>query len=265
MTKLPKDHKGRVVLTITTHDVKSVCLVCEFIYGDKKVEALEHPFEDEPAPIIQDCILLFNLGHDFAITQMVKYALKHLGMYLSKKLKEICLYPVSKAVAPQPNDFIDDLEKGIVMAEKARPGATEGFRKDHPRNMLLDFLVAGRDVLLRDAGFRFRIDDDDGEIPGAFIKDLLLAQFCRSYRTAWMAELMVRPERVRKPVPKKRGNCAGCGEGVSKDQTVVFNPWAYQHLAMRYIQFCCEKCAEGMDSGDGAGVRWDTFQDVKEE
>lgn len=247
---------------MTSHDVKSVRLVVEFIYGDWMVQILEHPSEDQP--IIQNCILLYNLGHDFDIPKMVTYASKHLGMYLSKKLKEICLYPISKALeAATPKEFMEDLETGINMAEKARPGASEAVKRNHPRKMLIDFIVVGRDVLLRDAGFRVRIELNF--LPALFVRDVLLAQNSREYQSQWMANLRVRPDKLMKPVQKKRGHCAGCGESVGKDQTVVFNPWSYRGLAQRYTQFCCEECSKGMDKGDGAGVVWGTFDDMKEE
>lgn len=238
-----------------SHDAKSVRLVVEFIYGDWMVEIMEYPSEKQP--IIQDCILLYNLGHDFDIPKMIAYATKHLGMYLSRKLKDFCIYPVPKAmVAVAPREFMDDLEVGIKDAENAR--------KNDPRSMLIDFVVVGGDIILRDAGFRFSIDQDF--LPPAFVKDVLLAKFGNKYQTQWMTNLMVRPEELMKSEKKrKRGDCAGCGEAITMEQTAVFNPWSQQRLARRYTQVCCEDCAGQMDKGNGAGVQWEIFSDVKEE
>ncbi|KAH8767324.1 hypothetical protein F5883DRAFT_644332 [Diaporthe sp. PMI_573] len=260
--KLSKDDRGKTVATIDSHDLKSLRLVIEFLYGKSMVETMEYPSENQP--IIQDSILLYNLGHDFDIPEMVAYATKHMGMYLSKKLKEICLYPISRGLkAAGKKEFMEDLKAGINEAENARPGETEAAKNNHPRLMLIDFIVVGRDVLLRDAIFRFDIDEDF--LPAAFIKDAFLAQFAPEYKTTWMKDLMVRPDKLGMPVSKKRGNCAGCGEAVAKDRTVVFNPWSGRGLPQRYTQFCCEECAEGMDEGNGAGVVWDTFGDVTAE
>lgn len=46
-------------------------------------------------PMIQNCILPYSLGHDFEIMSLAKYAVCHLGTYMSRKLKEICIYPLT--------------------------------------------------------------------------------------------------------------------------------------------------------------------------
>lgn len=122
-------------------------LIIKFIYGGGSVKILEYPSKDQP--IIQDYILLYNLGHDFEIPDMVTYTTKHYGMYLSQKLRDICLYPVPKAmeaVALWP--FTDDLEAGIIQVYKTELGEED---PNHPRHMLIDFVLAGRDVLLSSA------------------------------------------------------------------------------------------------------------------
>lgn len=262
VAQMPVDHKGRVVLTLDTHDVKSIRLVVEFIYGARSVEIFEYPSKDQP--VIQDCILLYNLGHDFEISDMVAYATKHLGMYLSQKLRDICLYPAQKAMeAVSPRAFMDDLEAGIVQVYKAEYG--QGANEpNNPKCMVMDFILAGREVLFRDAGLRFSIDQD--MLPAAFLKEILLAQFGRGYQTPWMKKLMVRSEEVTKKFHKmKKGTkCAGCGEGVTEDQPVVFNPWSGPTVTQKYTQVCCEECAEDMDNGKGRGISWGVFDDAKE-
>ncbi|KAG6353634.1 hypothetical protein INS49_005342 [Diaporthe citri] len=258
--KMPVDHRGGVVLTIDSHDIKSVRLVAEFIYGAASVEILEYQSKDQP--IIQDCILLYNLGHEFDIHDMVVYATRHLGMYLSKKLKDICLYPVPKAMqAIAPRAFIDDLEAGITQAYETEPIEED---PNLPRHMLIDFVLAGRDVLFRDADLRFRISQ--GMLPAAFANEVLLAQYGPGYKTPWMKKLMVRPEKLNKKPEemKKKRSCAGCGEGITKDETMVFNPWSGPNLSQRYTQVCCEECAQEMDKGKGKGVSWGVFDDAQE-
>ena len=250
------------MVEIDSHDIRSVRLVVELIYGTGSVEMMEDPSEEQPT--IQDCILLYSLGHDFGIADMATYATRHLGMYLSRKLRDICTYPVVpgaiEAVAPRA--FVDDLEAGVTAVYKAAPpgGAANQDDPNHPRRMLIDFVVAARDVLLRDA--RLRLDVDQDMLPAAFLKDVLLAQFGRACQTPWMKRLMARPTE-KKQQQKKTRHCAGCGGGIAKGETAVFNPWSAPSLAQRYAQVCCEECAEGMDD-KGAGVEWGVFDETKQ-
>lgn len=257
---MPVDDGGRIVLAMDSHDLKSVDLVVEFIYGEAMVEILEYPYKGLPS--IQNCILLYNLGHDFDIPKLVAYATDHLGMYLSKKLQDICLYPVPMAMqAVALRAFIDDLEAGITQVYKTEP---IDEKPNNPRDMLIDFVVAGRDVLFRDADWRCRISQD--MLPAAFLKDVLLAEYGTRYKTPWMKKLRARPEKLNnKPEDmKKKRSCDGCGEGITKDQTMVFNPWSGPSFAQRYAQVCCEDCAQEMDKGNGKGVEWGIFADSKE-
>lgn len=239
---------------IETHPAKSVDLVLEFIYGASKIEEVEYP--DPGFPMVQNCILLYSLGHDFEIFNLSKYAIYHLGNYLSRKLKEICIYPLANATkAAGRNGFIADLEAGITKADEAHLAHEE---RKLPLRMLTDFVVVSRDVLLREARFRLTIDQD--VLPSTFIKDLLLAQFDTTYKTMWMKNLMKKPQKQ----ALKRQKCAGCGEGVAKDEQVVFNPWSSTKFSQRYSQVCCEECAQGMDKGNGKGVSWEVFDDNEE-
>lgn len=257
---MPRDDRRRPRLTEDSADAKSVRLVLEFIYGDWKIEALE--FQSRNQGVIQLCIHLFNLGHHFGVPRMVRYAMRHLGMHLSSKLKEMCVYPPPKGLeAAERPDFLNDLEAGINQAETAQEGATPFSQQNHPRRMLIDFVVAAGPVLLRAAPFRMTVDEDN-RLPAAFIKDVLLGTYAREPLTTWMKKLQVRPAR---PEPKKRGACFGCGVGVARGQAAVFNPWSEPTFEQRYPQFCCEGCAQHMDEADGRGVKWEIFDDVKEE
>ncbi|POS77138.1 hypothetical protein DHEL01_v204476 [Diaporthe helianthi] len=257
--ELEVDDSGIPAMNITTHNAKSVLLMVEFVYGEGMVEIMEYPTNEKR--FIQDCILLFNLGHSFDIPDMVKYAITHLGKYLSRKLKDICHYPLPRTSAA-PREFMDDLEAGINKAQTAKAGITLHAQKNHPRRMLIDFLVVGGDVLVRDSTFRFNIGQDI--LPAAFLRDTFLAQTAREFQTPWMKKLMVRPGRLEKAA-KSRGRCSGCQTLVAKDQQVVFNPWSHERLEHKYTQLCCGDCAKGMNDEDGSGVWWDIFEDMKEE
>lgn len=242
-------------ISLATPNAKSVLLVVEFVYGKGMLEIMEYPSEKKP--FIQDCILIYNLGHSFDIPDMVKYAINHLGNHLSKKLKDICRYPIRDPAAPR--EFMDDLEAGIKDAEKADSGKTLHAQRNHPRRMLLDFMVVAGDVLLRDSTFRFNIGQD--VLPAAFIRDLILAQTDNKYQTPWMTRLAVRPRALDKAM-KNRGRCTGCEGLVAKEQQAVFNPWSHQGLERKYTQFCCEGCAMALHENKDF---WDVFDDVKEE
>lgn len=242
---------GKEVIVIESHSARSIDLILEFIYGNYKIEEIEYAKLDHP--VIQSCVLLYGLGHDFEIAGLCKYATHTLGTHLNRKLKEICVQPLSQALeAARRNGFIEDLEAGIVKADEARRAGEE---RKLPLLMLTDLVVVARDVLLREARFRLTIDQD--LLPGAFIREVLLAQFGKGYQTTWMRNLMVRPQKA----AVKRVKCAGCGEGIAKDEEVVFNPWSGVKVSQRYTQVCCEECAQGMDKGKGKGVSWQVFDD----
>ncbi|KAL1869160.1 hypothetical protein Daus18300_005697 [Diaporthe australafricana] len=250
--KEPVGDDGKAVITVESHCVESVNLVLEFIYGASKVELIEYPSNNQP--LIQDCMRLYNLGHEFKIPELTKYATDNLGFYLSRRLREFCIYPLSEAKkAVCRNKFIEDLEAGIIKADKSRQA---GGDRELPFLMLVDFAVAGRDVLLRDAGLRWDIDQD--VVPSSFIKEVMLTLFGPRYRTAWMKSLMVKPEKE----ARKRRKCAGCDEGIAKEETAAYNPFSGYEFAQRYAQVCCEECAQGMKQG--SGVSWEVFDDTKE-
>lgn len=200
--------------------------------------------------------MLYNLGHDFDIFDLSKYAICHLGTFLSLKLKKICIYPLASATkAAARNGFIEDLQAGIIKADEiTRPHEERKL----PLKMLTDFVVVARDVLLREAGFRLSINED--VLPSTFVKEVLLAQFETTYKTMWMKNLMKQPQKQ----TLKRRKCAGCGEGVTKDDLVVFNPWSGTKFSQSYTQVCCQECAQGMDKGNGKGVSWEVFDDSEE-
>lgn len=248
----PVGDDGKAVITVETHSAKSINLVLEFIYGAYKVKQIEYPSVNQP--LIQDCLELYTLGHDFKILELAKYAADHLGFYLSRKLKEICIYPLSKAKeALGRNRFIEDLEAGIIIADESRKASRN---RELPFLMLIDFAVAGKDVLFCDAGLLWDIDQDI--LPSTFLKEFFLTWCGPKYHTAWMKKLVVKPEKE----TRKRRKCAGCDEGIAKEETAAINPFSGLEFEQRYAQVCCEDCAQEMKQGKG--ISWKVFDDTKE-
>lgn len=246
------DNSGKPVVVIESHCAKSIDLVLEFIYGASKIDDIEHPAPGDP--FIKNCIHIYNLGHDFEITSLSKYAIYHLGTHLSRKLKEVCVYPLSEAkAAAARNGFIEDLVASIIEADVAHQAG-----RKLPLDMLTDFVVVARDVLLREAGFRLSIEED--VVPYTFVKKLLLAQ---TYQTTWMKHIMVRPQEPQKLQPRRGWKCDGCGEKVAEDEPVIFNPFSALKFSQRYTQVCCEECAQGMDKGHGKSASWAVFDNAE--
>lgn len=198
-------------------------------------------------------MLLYSLGHDFEIPGLTNYAVDHLGNYLSRKLKDICIYPHQKALdAAGRSWFIEDLEAGLIKANE-----TEWAREERsdPLGMLTDFVVVARDVLFWEPQFRWSIDE---VLPSTVVRKLLLAQFRTKYETKWMNDLMMQPQKQ----TLKRRKCSGCGDSVVKDELVVFNPWSGTKFSQAYSQVCCTECAEQMEKGKG--VSWEVFDDSED-
>lgn len=247
----PAENIGKQVIEIESHSAKSVDLVLEFIYGASKISVVEYPAPEHP--MIQSCILLYNLGHDFKISDLSDYAISHLGSYLSRELKKICIYPLSKAkTAAAGNKFIEDLRDGVVNANKANQAHED---RDLPFKMLTDFIVVGRDVLFREPLFRDAISE--GVLPRSFLQEVLLAQFGTAYQTVWMRNLMMQTKPRTQALKTRK--CTGCGDRIAADEQVVFNPWSGLKFSQRYAQVCCEECARVMDKGHGKGVSWAVF------
>ncbi|KAI3400405.1 hypothetical protein diail_3422 [Diaporthe ilicicola] len=248
--EVPVDTDGVPVLVVDSHDAASVKKVLEFIYGDRKIGTIEYPPANQT--MIRDCVYLYYVGQDFGMAKLTDYARTHLGMHLSHKLKEICICPpaAKKDAGPLSSKFVDDLVSGIVRADKYRL-ARDG--RHIPWGMLIDFIVAGRDVLFRDAVLRLEIDQD--VVPSSFLKEVMLAQYGVKYHTAWMKRLSVRPEKE----TRKRRKCAGCDEGIAKNAKPVYNPWSEPEFSQKFAQVCCEKCARGMNEETG-GVSWRVFE-----
>lgn len=195
------------------------------------------------------CSELYSLGRDFEIRDMERYAMLCLQSYLSTKLKEICELPSSPADGPVQGreKFIQQLGDGINSAVCLHQS---GDRLDKPYKALVDFVVAGSEVLLRDKGLQWDISED--VIPATFVRDVVLTQY-RGYQTAWMRKLLARPD-----PPQRRVKCAGCGEMLKRGETAVFNPGSLTRI---YTQMCCGNCAEDEENLDEDGtISWSMFK-----
>ncbi|KUI56467.1 hypothetical protein VP1G_03778 [Cytospora mali] len=138
-----------------------------------------------------------------------------------------------------------DHSGGILAADRGRQ-----HQKDHdlPYKMLVDFVVAGRDIILRDEPFQRIINHDD--VPAGFIKEVMLKQYRDECQTAWMETLMVKPMALlNKPI-----RCILCRRGLNTDEGAHYNPWSHDPPMFVYTQVCCSSCAHSEDYKDEDGM-----------
>ncbi|KAK7746039.1 hypothetical protein SLS53_002762 [Cytospora paraplurivora] len=246
--KEKNDKMGKTVIEVHSHSLSQMEFVLEFIYGAGKIEEFEHPSIKKS--FMTSCSELYSLGRDFKVHNMERYAILCLQGYLSTKLKEICELPSSPADdgSVQGRDrFIRQLEDGINTAVCLRQS---GDDLEEPYKVLVDFVVAGSEVLLLDKGLQWDISED--VIPATFVRDVLLAQY-RGYQTKWMRKLLARPD-----LPPRRVKCHACGEIPKRGERAVFNPGSLRRI---YTQICCGNCAEDEDKLDKDGlISWGVFK-----
>lgn len=175
------DATGKQVIEIASHFSADMALVMEFIYGAGMIDKVESPSE---LFFISDCIEIYGLGRDFEISCMAEYAVNYLGKYLNTKLKEICVFPTQRErEALLKHGFLQFLNSDIWMADRVRKS---GEGRELPYKMLVDFVVAGRGVILRNEDIQPCISQD--VLPPDFTEEAMLTQ-CLGYQTEWMQKI----------------------------------------------------------------------------
>lgn len=214
------------------------------------------------------CVRLYNLGHDFAVTGMADFATGELGNYLSSALKMLCDQRLSHFTLPNGrtelqdrlrcNHFLANFLAGVEAADAIRQG---GQRDDRirPFQMLVDFFIAGKPVLLREPELELFLD---GDVVPAFAKTVLLTERAGGAKTKWMRGLVASPPGVRKGKP---GLCWGCEGGLKNLKetggTAFVNPKSRE---VAYGQACCARCADKeRNVGEDGLVKWEVFDPRK--
>jgi hypothetical protein len=240
---------GKQVIEIGSHSPAEMTLVMEFIYGAEMLDAIEYPSNKS---FIVTCADIYFLGRDFDIPSIAEYAMNSLGKYLNTKLKEICVFPAQRArKALVKHNFIQHLKFGIRVVDRVHGRGRELYK------MLVDFVVAGREVILRNEDFQSSISQEI--VPPGFIKEVMLTQYRGKFQTEWMRNLAVKPETL----PNRLVKCVVCrmdldllgGEGAH------YSPWSQGLLMSMYTEVCCSRCAQDEYNQDDDGmISWSIFK-----
>lgn len=202
---------------------------------------------------------------------MADYATNELGNYLSLALKMISDQRLSRANAALPagrteiqdrlrkNNFVSMFLLGVEAADAIHraPGREDRVR---PFQMLIDFFIAGKEVLLPEPEMELFLDSD---VVPAFARAVLLTERKGGARSRWMKDLMARPPAVAKG---RSGLCYTCGRGLKNLSETgglgLVNP---KSKTVTYGQVCCVACSrKERNMGEHGLVKWEVFDPVKE-
>ncbi|KUI72191.1 hypothetical protein VM1G_07822 [Cytospora mali] len=193
-----------------------------------------------------------TIGPRLSHFQHEKDSTDHLGNYLSTKLMVICVVPIQRAKRSfHQNRVIQELKNGILAADRSWQ-----LQQDHdlPYKMLVDFVVAGREIILRDETLQRNISHDN--VPPGFIMEVMLTQYRDKCQTASMEDLMGKPMKLL----NKPRLCTLCRSDLDTDEGAHYNPWPHDPLKFVYTQVCCFSCAHSADYRDEDGMfSWSIF------
>lgn len=130
-----------------------------------------------------------------------------------------------------------------------------------PYKMFVDFVAAGREVVLRDQNFQRAITDD--VVPADFIKEVMLTQYQESYQTDRMESLMVSPTSI----CHQKVKSAVCGTEVPVGHARAhYNPWTGEPGSSMFTRVCCDRCVEkDHNRGEDEEFSWRVFECHKDE
>lgn len=159
------------------------------------------------------------------------------------------------------NNFIRMFLDGLEAADWVRSQGADELERVRPYQMLVDFFIAGKEVLLREPEMALFLEDD---LVPSFAKSVLLTERRSGHcQSKWMRCVVAKPPNH---IPGKKGLCWDCGRGVkSVKETggVAFvNPRSKE---VGYSQVCCVRCASKESNIDEDGlVKWEVFDAKKE-
>lgn len=279
------------IIQLYSPDAEIIETVLNFIYSggrlstatppSSKPKLTKHPELDfTPLPghsILLPYLLAFQMGHEFGVHGLADYATTALGNHLSPILAQISDQRNSE---PFPNrngltrirrilgrnDFVGAFLSAVEAADEIKQtgdaasssgGSTKKNSRLRPYAMMVDFFIAGKEVLLREPQVQIFLKE---EIVPSFARAVLMTE-AAGYRSAWMHELMAAPP---EKMPGKKGMCFGCGESLRTGGTAAVNPKSKRVV---YSQACCHECADKEENVEVHGrvslTKWAVFNPKK--
>lgn len=208
---------------------------------------------------------------------MADFATNEMGNYLSLVLKMISDQRLSRPVhGPdgavrteiqdrlRANNFMNIYLAGVEAASAIchRGAHGERVREDRirPFQMLVDFFIASKEVLLAEPEMELFLD---GDVVPAFARTVLLTERRGGARSKWMKGLIARPPA--KPVGRS-GLCWDCASGL-KDKKAT-GGMGFVNLKSKdvtYTQVCCAFCSnKEKNLGEFGLIKWEVFDPKKD-
>lgn len=210
---------------------------------------------------------------------MADFATNELGNYLSLVLKMISDQGLSRPPTVRrqdgaarteiqdrlrANNFMSIYLAGVEAASAIchRGAHGERVREDRirPFQMLVDFFIAGKEVLLAEPEMELFLD---GHVVPAFAPTVLITERRGGARSKWMKGLIARPPA--KPVGRS-GLCWDCGSGL-KDMKATGGVGVvnFKSREVTYRQACCAFCSKKEKNlGEFGLFKWDVFDPKKD-
>lgn len=248
------------MIEVAEHSPGSPHSVIEFIYGTGHLNKLENqePSNQKSVQFITVCVHAYRAGLEFDHCDMAGYAVDCLEKTLSTQLKEICVFPFHRAKEAFDPCKACGLWHGIRNADQIKK---YGEDRDLPYRMLVDFVVAGREVILRDQFFQGYTKNDD--FSAEFLKQVTRTQYQGRYQTEWMESAAVKPETL----PNRLVKCAVCGLNVNLKggEPAHYSPLLPEPLMSVYTKVCCSDCAADPKNQDVDGrISWSVFKQTED-
>lgn len=154
------------------------------------------------------------------------------------------------------------MTKYLAAVERAdlvrRAGRTD-MERLRPYQMLVDFFLAGENVLLAEPEFELWLESD---VVPSFAKVVLLTRKRGGYRTKWMQGLVAKA-----PTRGRPGLCVDCQAGLKNIKECGGLAWVNpKSRSGLHTQGVCKRCVEKeRNLGEDGLPRWDIFNPRKEE
>ncbi|KAJ4388052.1 hypothetical protein N0V93_008657 [Gnomoniopsis smithogilvyi] len=225
--------------------------------------------------LIKASIRLFNLGHDFRVKNLAEFASARIGESLSLALKMICDQRLTNQQHPngrtelqdrlRKTGFMRTFLEGLEAADWVRSQGDEEMERIRPWQMLIDFFIAGKEVLLAEPEMDLFLDAD---LVPSFAKSVLQTERRNGHsHSRWMRTLVAKPP---EDMSKRQGPCWVCGIRVNNIKKTggiaLVNPKSMLEPKSKQtdLQFCCVQCAEKESNiGEDGLVKWEVFNAKK--